>query len=159
MAIHARIFYYAQRIGVSIDFSAYQSWLTQHPEHQSPDILPEEYRKAEDPAGAAAHTLAWQQAAPKADLYIDRGAAAAASSSGGGEPSYPMAFAEMLKLLQEGKEVPGIKQIPNTVIRDPVSTDYIIQFHSSLTRFRIGCKTRGHEDCPQKALGEGCGDC
>ncbi|KAJ3477411.1 hypothetical protein NLG97_g8848 [Lecanicillium saksenae] len=30
-----------------------------------------------------------------------------------------MAFAEMIKLLQEGKEVPGIRQIPNTIIRDP----------------------------------------
>ena len=40
--------------------------------------------------------------------------------SSGSEPSYPLAFAEMIKMLQEGKEIPGIRQIPNTVARDPV---------------------------------------
>lgn len=116
MATHARIFYYAQRIGVNIDFTSYQTWLSKHPGHTSPDILPPEYKKAsaEEPA-----TLDWQKSAPKADLYVDR-KAGAQSNSGGDEPAYPMAFAEMIKLLQEGKEVPGIRQIPNTVIRDPV---------------------------------------
>lgn len=118
MAIHARIFYYTQRIGVSIDFAAYQAWLASHPDHRAPDILPPEY-KSSTGAGQPTETLDWQQAAPKADLYVERGAADASSSSGG-EPAYPMAFAEMIKLLQEGKPVPGIKQIPNTVIRDPV---------------------------------------
>ncbi|KAK3191335.1 hypothetical protein K4F52_002545 [Lecanicillium sp. MT-2017a] len=117
MAIHARIFYYTQRIGVSIDFAAYQAWLASHPDHRAPDILPPEY-KSSTGAGQPTETLDWQQAAPKADLYVERGAADASSSSGG-EPAYPMAFAEMIKLLQEGKPVPGIKQIPNTVIRDP----------------------------------------
>ncbi|KAJ6783712.1 hypothetical protein PWT90_05462 [Aphanocladium album] len=120
MAIHARIFYYTQRIGVSIDFAAYQSWLAQHPEHTPPSILPPEYLAGGSSNGgggeAAAPVLDWQKAAPKAELYIDRAAAAAAA---GDQPAYPMAFAEMIKLLQEGKEVPGIRQIPNTIIRDP----------------------------------------
>lgn len=51
---------------------------------------------------------------------MDRSAASQASPGGAGEPSYPMGFAEMLKLLQEGKPIPGIRQIPNTVARDPV---------------------------------------
>ncbi len=118
MAIHARIFYYTQRIGVSIDFASYQSWLASHPDHHPPNILPPEYQASAD-KGQPAGTLDWQQAAPKADLYVDRGAADASSPSGG-EPAYPMAFAEMIKLLQEGKPVPGIRQIPNTVIRNPV---------------------------------------
>lgn len=117
MATHARIFYYSQRIGVTIDFTSYQSWLSNNPSHQPPDILPPEYKPAavQQPA-----TLDWQKAAPKADLYIDRKAAAENANQNGDQPAYPMAFAEMIKLLQEGKEVPGIKQIPNTVIRDPV---------------------------------------
>ena len=121
MAIHARIFYYSQRVGVSIDFAAYQAWLTEHPEHTAPSILPPEYLAGNSNGGdaqaaAAAPVLDWQKAAPKAELYVDRAAAAAA----GDQPAYPMAFAEMIKLLQEGKEVPGIRQIPNTIIRDPV---------------------------------------
>ena len=117
MAIHARVFYYAQKIGVNIDFAAYQAWLANHPERKAPDVLPEEYRPKD--SKQAAPLLDWQKAAPKADLFVDRKAAPATGS--GDEPSYPMGFAEMIKLLQEGKPVPGIRQIPNTVISDPVS--------------------------------------
>ncbi|KAF7546186.1 hypothetical protein G7046_g9375 [Stylonectria norvegica] len=117
MAIHARIFYYAQRVGVSIDFAQYHAWLAQHSDRQAPDVLPEEYNKI-------VPVLDWQKAAPKADLYVDRKAAAAADPSD--QPNYPMGFAEMIQLLQEGKEVPGIRQIPNTIVRDasvkPVGT-------------------------------------
>jgi hypothetical protein len=120
MAIHARIFYYTQRIGVTIDFADYKSWLDQRPDHSPPNILPPEYQSNAETEQQPTGTLDWQKAAPAADLYVDRGAADASSSSAG-EPAYPMAFAEMIKLLQEGKPVPGIKQIPNTVIRDPVS--------------------------------------
>ncbi|OAA59438.1 hypothetical protein ISF_06373 [Cordyceps fumosorosea ARSEF 2679] len=125
MAIHARIFYYTQRVGVSIDFAAYQAWLAAHPDHTPPGILPPEYlgggTATASATASAAPVLDWQKAAPKTELYVDRtaAAAAAAAAAAGDQPSYPMAFAEMIKLLQEGKEVPGIRQIPNTIIRDP----------------------------------------
>lgn len=114
MAIHARVFYYAQRIGVTIDFAKYQAWLASSPDREAPDVLPDEY-KSRQPAPV----LDWQKAAPKADLFIDR--KAAPPSGSGDEPNYPMGFAQMIKLLQEGKPVPGIREIPNTIIRDPVS--------------------------------------
>ncbi|KOS20502.1 hypothetical protein ESCO_005433 [Escovopsis weberi] len=132
IATHARIFYYAQRIGVSIDFASYQQWLAQHPDHNAPDILPEPASRSHSqthPVGisptstssaTSASTLAWQQAAPRAELYVDRAAHAHAQAqpSASGEPSYPMAFADMIRLIQEGKPVPGIRQIPNTVERN-----------------------------------------
>lgn len=118
MATHARIFYYAQRIGVSIDFSRYQAWLSAHPDHDTPDVLPAEYAAKQDQDSPA---LDWQKAAPKADLYVDK-KAAQQQSDADDQPAYPMGFAEMIKLLQEGKPVPGIRQIPNTVVRDPVSS-------------------------------------
>ncbi|KAM0486070.1 hypothetical protein ACHAPX_000772 [Trichoderma viride] len=120
IATHARIFYYAQRIGVQIDFAAYQTWLSQHPEYPPPHIIPSEYEQqqsSESPSASSASATAWQQAAPKADLYVDRTAQSQASGEGG-EPSYPLAFAEMIKLIQEGKPIPGIRQIPNTIERD-----------------------------------------
>jgi hypothetical protein len=121
MATHARIFYYAQKIGVNIDFAQYQDWLSRHPDHQAPNVLPEEYTSQAQQQQPQPEALAWQQAAPKADLYIDKKAAALHEAAGSeGQPAYPMGFAEMIKLLQEGKPVPGIRQIPNTVIRDPV---------------------------------------
>ncbi|KAF5618305.1 uncharacterized protein FTJAE_12236 [Fusarium tjaetaba] len=118
MAIHARIFYYAQRIGVNIDFSAYKAWLASNPDYQPPDVLPEEYRQRDAANVSPVPALDWQKAAPKTDLYIDRKTAAAQSGSQD-QPSYPMGFAEMIQLIQEGKPVPGIRQIPNTVVRDP----------------------------------------
>ncbi|KAK7417130.1 hypothetical protein QQX98_004733 [Neonectria punicea] len=120
MAIHARVFYYAQRIGVSIDFARYENWLAEHPDRRAPDVLPEEYLVRNNTTQEApAPVLDWQQAAPKADLYVDRKAAATAAESAGDQPNYPMGFAEMIQLLQEGKPVPGIRQIPNTIVRDP----------------------------------------
>ncbi|PTB43372.1 hypothetical protein M441DRAFT_136177 [Trichoderma asperellum CBS 433.97] len=127
IATHARIFYYAQRIGVQIDFASYQTWLSQHPEYPPPHIIPSEYEQqpaatnssSQHPeASSTSSATAWQQAAPKADLYVDRSAQSQASGEGG-EPSYPLAFAEMIKLIQEGKPIPGIRQIPNTIERDP----------------------------------------
>lgn len=128
MATHARIFYYTQRIGVTIDFANYQTWLAQHPDHSPPQVLPEEYTTTATAKtqSDASPPLPWQQAAPKADLWVDK-KAEAAKSSAAGEPNYPMGFAEMLKLLQEGKPIPGIRQIPNTVARDPVSLSLAMQ--------------------------------
>ncbi|RMJ07415.1 hypothetical protein BHE90_007260 [Fusarium euwallaceae] len=118
MAIHARVFYYSQRIGVMIDFTAYKAWLASNPDHTPPDVLPEEYRRRDGTNASPPPALDWQKAAPKADLYIDRKAAAAQTGSED-QPNYPMGFAEMIKLLKEGKPVPGIRQIPNTIVRDP----------------------------------------
>ncbi|KAK5997125.1 hypothetical protein PT974_02478 [Cladobotryum mycophilum] len=125
MATHARIFYYTQRIGVTIDFLGYQDWLDSHPEHQPPNILPEVYKSSPSGAGdnssssTSAPPTEWQQAAPKADLFVDR-TKSAYSTNPEGEPNYPMAFAEMIRLIQEGKPVPGIRQIPNTIERTPM---------------------------------------
>lgn len=120
MAIHARIFYYAQRIGVNVDFAKYQAWLAQHPDHKVPSVVPDEYLSSQrDGIGEGKQAvLDWQKAAPREDLYVDRKAAAQTAS--GNEPNYPMGFAEMLQLIQEGKPIPGIRQIPNTIVRDPV---------------------------------------
>ncbi|KAH6610245.1 hypothetical protein Trco_000265, partial [Trichoderma cornu-damae] len=122
IATHARIFYYAQRIGVQIDFASYQAWLSQHLDHQPPHIIPHDYEQLADvgkqPESPPSSATPWQQAAPKADLYVDRSLQSQASGEGG-EPAYPLAFAEMIKLLQEGKPIPGIRQIPNTIERDP----------------------------------------
>ncbi|KAK1639811.1 hypothetical protein BDP81DRAFT_184064 [Colletotrichum phormii] len=164
LAIHARKFYYAQRIGVTIDFAKYKEWLAKHPDHTPPDVLPEEYKTASTASTATAAsgaaepstddvptltskldnlntneetstdpatdpstkpadeaTPSWQAAAPKADLYVERKAQPpqeGAPGQGGYEPAYPMGFAQMLEMIQKGILIPGIRQIPNTVVRD-----------------------------------------
>ncbi|KAJ0167297.1 hypothetical protein CTA2_3362, partial [Colletotrichum tanaceti] len=161
LAIHARVFYYAQRIGVTIDFARYKDWLARRPGYTPPDILPEAYKSASaqdatavsatagssgaDPvnevpdltsklnnlstgkdkdepaaAGATEPAPSWQAAAPKADLYVERNLASQADGpgQGGDEPAYPIGFAQMLEMIQKGIPIPGIKQIPDTVVRD-----------------------------------------
>ncbi|KAI5466936.1 hypothetical protein BGZ63DRAFT_369939 [Mariannaea sp. PMI_226] len=120
IATHARVFYYNKQIGVSINFMRYQDWLAKRPDYHPPNVLPEEYYRQPETAAPSdgAQLFEWQQAAPKTELYVDRNAADAQASADDG-PNYPMGFAEMLKLIQEGKPVPGIRQIPNTIIRDP----------------------------------------
>lgn len=150
MAIHARIFYYAQRIGVNIDFGAYKTWLASKPDHHPPDVLPEASRQQDE--ATSAPVLDWQKAAPKADLYIDKKAAAAQSGSQD-QPNYPMGFAEMIKLIQEGKPVPGIRQIPNTIIRDPVSPTLdamLTLIHVSLLNYFQAVKPVGARAVPKK---------
>ncbi|KAJ0378345.1 hypothetical protein COL26b_003507 [Colletotrichum chrysophilum] len=144
LATHARIFYYASRIGVTVDFNSYKDWLARHPDHTPPDILPEEY-KSQSPAtttatdvpdltsklndlktdpdpkndAGAEDTPSWQAAAPKGELYVERKAPPQVEADAeGGEPAYPVGFAEMLQMLQKGIPIPGIRQIPDTVIRD-----------------------------------------
>ncbi|KAH6695833.1 hypothetical protein F5X68DRAFT_32604 [Plectosphaerella plurivora] len=116
LAVHARTFYYAQRVGVTIDFAQYKEWLAKHPEHTPPAVLPEAYRALD--AASSAPVLAWQASAPKADLYVER-KPEDPSQGTGNEPAYPMGFAEMLERIQKGLPIPGIKEIPDTVVRDP----------------------------------------
>ncbi|RDA93849.1 hypothetical protein CP533_6375 [Ophiocordyceps camponoti-saundersi (nom. inval.)] len=110
IATHARIFYYAQRIGVQIDYSQYKTWLSQKPDHQPPNVIPDD----DTPTVSA---LPWQQAAPKAELYLQRPGPSQGSAE---EPRYPLGFAEVLKLIREGKPIHNLRQIPNTIVRDPV---------------------------------------
>ncbi|KAL8365893.1 hypothetical protein RB595_004595 [Gaeumannomyces hyphopodioides] len=59
---------------------------------------------------------AWQQAAPKLDLRVDRNAAS------GGDPGaapYPNHFAELIAAVRANRPVPGVREIPDTVVRDP----------------------------------------
>ena len=118
MAIRARIFYYSQRIGVEIDFDTYKSWLAAHPEHEPPDILPEPYRRE---ASHAAEALPWQRSAPKMQLYVDKKkeAAVVPAQGAGKDAPYPSSFGHIVELISKGTPVPGVRDIPNTVVRDP----------------------------------------
>lgn len=157
MATHARIFYYSQKIGVTIDFGRYQAWLANHPDHSQPDVLPDEYApKTTSSSEAAAPPLDWQKAAPKAELYVDKKNHQSQSQGGEDQPSYPMGFAEMIKLLQEGKPVPGIRQIPNTIVRDPVRGTSDPSSPYFTKKFLLVGKACWIEDRSSKALGEEC---
>ncbi|CAK7238906.1 MAG: hypothetical protein STHCBS139747_000327 [Sporothrix thermara] len=65
----------------------------------------------------------WQRSAPRNELKIDRtlarGGSAGAGGAGAAEAPYSDKFAKVVEAIQSGKELEGIKQIPDTVVRQP----------------------------------------
>jgi len=197
MATHARIFYYAQRVGVIIDFATYKSWLEGHPNHKRPVFRPdpepqssaaqlnrlsssslstssispksatmqdgpistrhsqpfsslhtnqptvsqlaeqldhlrtgpsalEKGKGREVPESSPLTIYSWQTSAPTAQLYIshpDRDSLSAIDSvndATNDTPDYPIRFAEMLRMIQDGIDVPGIRHVPDTIVRNSV---------------------------------------
>ncbi|KAL7624711.1 hypothetical protein AAE478_006282 [Parahypoxylon ruwenzoriense] len=144
-ALHARIQRFGQQTQITVDGYAYKQWLAQN-NQQPPRIVaeqtlaieamtvpnPEDRRLARllvelgDPLGQAAlqqtasepaniQVPSWQNAAPTAELYIEKDASPTVPDK---EP-YPKKFEEIVEFLQTGKPIPGIRQIPDTVIENP----------------------------------------
>ncbi|CAK7197711.1 hypothetical protein SEUCBS139899_000359 [Sporothrix eucalyptigena] len=60
----------------------------------------------------------WQRSAPKTDLKVDRSVPqGSAGGAGPTEAPYSDKFAKVVEAIQSGKELEGIKQIPDTVVR------------------------------------------
>ncbi|KAI2611615.1 uncharacterized protein GGS25DRAFT_483399 [Hypoxylon fragiforme] len=83
-----------------------------------PIALSHQAASAPDQAGVSIPS--WQSSAPTAALYIEKDP----SSAEPGKEPYPKKFEEIIEFLQTGKEIPGIRQIPDTVIEDPTITTH-----------------------------------
>ncbi|XXG97974.1 hypothetical protein Hte_004290 [Hypoxylon texense] len=145
IALQTRIQRFEHQTQIKVDGDAYKQWLVQT-SHSAPRIVsekavaleamtvpnPEDRKLAHllvelgDPLGQLAlqqtapepvdtSVPSWQSAAPTAELYIKKDPA---STDPDKEP-YPKKFEEIVEFLQTGKEIPGIRQIPDTVIEDP----------------------------------------
>ncbi|KAI2615124.1 hypothetical protein GGR54DRAFT_309498 [Hypoxylon sp. NC1633] len=154
VALRARMQRFEQQTQIKIDGGAYAQWLFQN-DRQSPRLVseqavaieamtvpnPEDRKLAHllvelgDPLGqvalqqvapqsAGVAVPSWQSAAPTAELYIKKDA----SPTDPNKEPYPKKFEEIVEFLQTGKPIPGIRQIPDTVIEDPSITP-----HGSLT--------------------------
>ncbi|KAI0381684.1 hypothetical protein F5Y04DRAFT_280764 [Hypomontagnella monticulosa] len=150
-ALQARIQRFEQQTKIKIDSDAYKQWLSQN-SRQQPRIIseqivaieamttpnPEDRKLAHllvelgDPLGQlalqqttsappTAPVPSWQAAAPTAELFIQKGPS---SSTDPDKEPYPKKFEEIVEFLQTGKPIPGIRQIPDTVIEDPSITTH-----------------------------------
>ncbi|KAI1152604.1 hypothetical protein F4825DRAFT_305070 [Nemania diffusa] len=142
IALQMRIDRFAERIKIQIDKEAYKQWLSEtgnlQPRLFSDQILaheangnvpPEKRRFAvlhaelgypqSQPAAEVldASVPSWQRGAPKAELFVPK--TTEASNSDGGALPYPKKFEEIVKFLETGQMIPGVRQIPDTVIDDP----------------------------------------
>ncbi|KAI0153223.1 hypothetical protein GGR57DRAFT_149266 [Xylariaceae sp. FL1272] len=143
-ALRTRVERFAQQTGIVIDTVAYLSW---HQETKNPqprlfseqDILREQqsnpipgqrrlailhsqlgYSQVEDSTPASGQTSdaevpSWQKSAPTAQLYVPKDKGPLNPDK---EP-YPKKFQDIFEFLESGKEIPGIRKIPDTVIEDP----------------------------------------
>ncbi|KAI1813809.1 hypothetical protein GGS20DRAFT_551584 [Poronia punctata] len=142
VALQMRIDRFSERIKIQIDKDAYKKWLVETKSQQpklfsdqtlaqeaAANLPPEERRlallhieygyhqEAPEPVVEDPSVPSWQRQAPKAELYVARNV---------GVPSgdkdalpYPKKFEEIVKFLQTGQKIPGIREIPDTVIDDP----------------------------------------
>ncbi|KAL2160358.1 hypothetical protein VTH06DRAFT_1531 [Thermothelomyces fergusii] len=75
-------------------------------------------------AGAAGRTIpAWQLNAPKVDLSKKADDGVSHSNAGDGAP-YPENFQALIEAVTTGKPIPGIREIPDTVVRPPGVTPF-----------------------------------
>lgn len=129
--LQARIWWYKSRFNTDIDRPAYEAFSASHPS-SSPDaaILGKlEEIQQRMGGGASASTTgqsqnqnipAWQLNAPKVDLSKKADDGGSHTNTGDGAP-YPENFQALIEAVTLGKPIPGIKEIPDTVVRPPVS--------------------------------------
>ncbi|KAI0205654.1 hypothetical protein F4808DRAFT_409794 [Astrocystis sublimbata] len=143
VALQMRIDRFEERVKIKIDRDAYKQWLSstgnlkprlfsnQSLEQEVAGNVPPEQRRlailhaelgyppnhaiAEPPVDASIPS--WQRAAPKAELFVPKNATP--SPAEGAAVPYPKKFEEIVRFLETGEEIPGIRQIPDTVIDDP----------------------------------------
>ncbi|KAK1832750.1 hypothetical protein QBC39DRAFT_256002 [Podospora conica] len=133
VTLQARIWWYKSKFNVEIDRAAYEDYTTTHNQTAPPPAIDSalldkiddiQRRMGSSPAGAGAaitgNLPAWMVEAPqKVDLAkkADDGAAREAAAASGGSAPYPAHFQAIIEAVTTGKTVPGVRDIPNTVVR------------------------------------------
>jgi len=149
VTLQARIWWYASRQSITIDRAAYESWfaasesrgvgvdaalLEKISEIQTRmGISSPSFSSSQTGNGDGGNSLpAWMVSAPqKVDLAkkADDGAGvehtgggtSGGGGGGGGEAPYPAHFQAIIEAVTTGKPVVGVREIPNTVVRQAVS--------------------------------------
>ncbi|GES65618.1 hypothetical protein ATEIFO6365_0012001000 [Aspergillus terreus] len=99
LVLQAKCFYFSRKENLpkAIDFTAFKTWLQSGPQNESARNTPT------DPHTSTTDTSADQASAPTPAPPTQ-------------EPSYPSSFAHIVELITTGQPIPGIQQIPDTVL-------------------------------------------
>ena len=111
LTLRARCFYYAQKTSLPVDFAAYQDWRThRRAQEPSPDKIDRgshrkngaDEAKGENGADLSRHVM---------------------RRSDEQQPSapYPTTFGRIVELIGSGQPIPGIKDVPDTVLQGQAS--------------------------------------
>jgi hypothetical protein len=102
LTLRAKCYYYARKSGSKVDFEAYKRWVENGREAGQPDPL-----DSEPPNGTPAAQVSESQQTGSGVV---------------GDAPKPASFAEICELIAEGKPIPGIKDIPDTVLEGQSTT-------------------------------------
>lgn len=98
LTLRAKCYYYARKAGAAVDFDGYKQWVESR--GQRGVVGDNNY-------GTNGETIP-QQSQPAAD-------------GGMGDAPKPASFAEICDMIAEGKPIPGIKDIPDTILEGQAS--------------------------------------
>ncbi|MCJ1450282.1 hypothetical protein MMC28_000612 [Mycoblastus sanguinarius] len=112
LTLRARCFYFSRKNNIPIDFNAYQTWRSQHisssltngASSQNPEpTLPSLNRAASSSTPSPPHEIS--------------------PTSSNTEPPapYPTSFSQIVELITSGQPIPGIKEVPDTVLEGQAS--------------------------------------
>ncbi|KAL2264279.1 hypothetical protein VTK26DRAFT_8482 [Humicola hyalothermophila] len=131
-SLQARIWWYKSRFNTDIDRLAYETYTLSHGATR-PDLailiklegISERMglAPAPDKPEDAPYIPEWQKNAPKVDLSKKADDGRTHNNANGGAP-YPDNFQAIVEAVTMGKPIPGIKEIPNIVVRPPGVTPF-----------------------------------
>jgi hypothetical protein len=144
--LQARIWWYKSRFNYDIDRSAYEAYSAAHSSSNPDASILAKLEDIQQRMGGATPTQpspdkphapqavpSWQLNAPKVDASKKADDGALHANTGEGAP-YPDNFQALIEAVTMGKPISGIKEIPNTVVRPPVSLSSPLAFHWSLEK-------------------------
>lgn len=112
LTLRAKCYYYARKSGTQVDFDGYKQWV-------------ESLRSGTRPPNGTA-PAANESGGQPAPAHAEQGSSAGTEGdvggiSGMGNAPYSASFAEICDMIAEGKPIPGIKDIPDTILEGQAS--------------------------------------
>ena len=101
--LRAKCYYYARKAGTPVDFEGYKRWTESEGQASSTN--------GHQPLAESQDPIAAQPAAPQPS----------AGGNGMADAPKPASFAEICEMIAEGKPIPGIKDIPDTILEGQAS--------------------------------------
>lgn len=108
LTLRAKCYYFARKFGTPVDFDGYRHWI--------------ETRTTNGTGGGGVYDeLVEGQFFLSPASQVEGGAAEGGGMGGMASAPKPASFAEICALIQEGKPIPGIKEIPDTILEGQAS--------------------------------------
>ncbi|KAI7223833.1 hypothetical protein KC343_g8117 [Hortaea werneckii] len=109
LTLRAKCYFYARKAGTHVDFDGYKRWVENG--HSVPN------------AGSSlnGNHVSTPQAPAPIDSLEDTEGTQSQSDGGMGNAPKPASFAELVDMIAEGKPIPGIKDIPDTILEGQAS--------------------------------------